>query len=485
MTSRLCLFVLLSCLSCSLIRAQSVKLIKDINPGGGWGAIWDSRMVRFGNSIYFVGNDGVNGSELWKSDGTVNGTVMVKDINPGKKDSRPSRFIVTNTQLFFVANDGVHGMELWRTDGTAIGTWLVKELTPGNNEESTISYEYYGAVGSTIIFGFVQNFKHRYWRSDGSAAGTTPLKDLEPGSGLRSVINYKGLLYFAANDGVHGVEFWQTDGSIDGTSMTHELTGGKSGSLLSDFTLFQDKLYFFADTTYQNNPPGKLHGAALWQSDGTAGGSKQVINPMQGIKQVYGLQNLTAAGDRLYFYIYKQAATPSMELWRSSGTAAGTLLVKPISTAGGIYLAPMGNNVYFTATDPINGVQVWKSDGTAVGTGVLKLIGSGKTSLGFGFGLGVLKSTLFFSADDGVHGIELWQTDGTSRGTKLTQDIDPNNQPKPNSTPTSQPTNGVIKLTRRPVNSPFPLLSTDGLYFIADDGVHGRELFRIPYDSMP
>jgi ELWxxDGT repeat protein len=36
-----------------------------------------------GTTLYFTADNGVNGAELWKSDGTTPGTVMVTDLNPG------------------------------------------------------------------------------------------------------------------------------------------------------------------------------------------------------------------------------------------------------------------------------------------------------------------------------------------------------------------------------------------------------------------
>ncbi|BBH39037.1 hypothetical protein myaer102_15570 [Microcystis viridis NIES-102] len=54
-------------------------LVKDINPGSS--NPYDLTAV--GNTLFFAASDGVNGRELWKSDGTAAGTVLVKDINPG------------------------------------------------------------------------------------------------------------------------------------------------------------------------------------------------------------------------------------------------------------------------------------------------------------------------------------------------------------------------------------------------------------------
>ena len=66
-------------------------------------------------------------SELWKSDGTETGTVMVKDIGPGSSGSSPSNLTNIDGTLFFTAGGG-HGWELWKTDGTEAGTVVVTEI---------------------------------------------------------------------------------------------------------------------------------------------------------------------------------------------------------------------------------------------------------------------------------------------------------------------------------------------------------------------
>src|SRR6516164_8224053 len=63
---------------------------------------------------------------------------LVKDINPGPGSSLavgptapPVQFVEVKGVAFFVANDGVHGPELWKSNGTAAGTILVKDIIPG------------------------------------------------------------------------------------------------------------------------------------------------------------------------------------------------------------------------------------------------------------------------------------------------------------------------------------------------------------------
>jgi ELWxxDGT repeat protein len=75
-----------------------------------------------------VAEDGVHGDELWMSNGTEAGTVLVKDIKPGAGDSNPWELTDVGGTLFFVADDGLHGNELWKSDGTKAGTVLVKDI---------------------------------------------------------------------------------------------------------------------------------------------------------------------------------------------------------------------------------------------------------------------------------------------------------------------------------------------------------------------
>ena len=127
---------LLLSLTVNLARAAGPEpsLVKDIYPGTVGPYPYNSSpnfLTDVKGTLFFIANDDPTGNELWKSDGTAAGTVLVKDIYPGPEGSRSVFLTDVNGTLFFRADDGITGNELWKSYGTAAGTVLVKDIWPG------------------------------------------------------------------------------------------------------------------------------------------------------------------------------------------------------------------------------------------------------------------------------------------------------------------------------------------------------------------
>ncbi|HEY9421864.1 MAG TPA: ELWxxDGT repeat protein, partial [Thermoanaerobaculia bacterium] len=189
-------------------------LIKDIRPGSE-GAM-DSDFAYFqryaslpGGGVVFAADDGEAGLELWKSNGSVAGTVRLLDILPGAAGSEPRHLTRVGNRIFFVANDGVHGWELWVTAGTPASTRMIKDIAPGLASSLPNDLE---VIGDVLVFSaFDGAHGIEAWRSDGTALGTRRLQDIAPGPASSSPQQFTlsgDKVFFAANDNVTGFELW-------------------------------------------------------------------------------------------------------------------------------------------------------------------------------------------------------------------------------------------------------------------------------------
>src|SRR5688572_21173896 len=131
-----------------------------------------------GGATYIAMVDGSIGDELWKTDGTAAGTVLVKDINLGSPSSSPSNFFNFNGKLLLSATDGTNGTELWISDGTAAGTVMVKDINPGSVSSSPSGFTL--LAGKAYFAATDAATGRELWVTDGTALGTLPVADINP-----------------------------------------------------------------------------------------------------------------------------------------------------------------------------------------------------------------------------------------------------------------------------------------------------------------
>ena len=428
-------------------------LVKDIWVGGESSA--PKEFAWMDGQMYFAGDNEGMGIELWKTDGTAMGTVLVADINP-LEDSDPSWLAAGNGLLFFRANDGTSGDEVWVTDGTAAGTRLTRDIHPGADGSHP---EHIGVMDGIAYFMADDGTNgSELWRSDGTPEGTFMVMDINPGAGSSSPHWHTVLgawVYFRADDGQHGDELWRTDGTT--TELVKDINPGIEGSSPERFVVMGDRIYFPANTA--------AFGAELWTSDGTEAGTfmvKDVNTAGDGAPK-----HVTVVGDQVFFAA--ENGLQGAELWASDGTMAGTRLVKDIWVGDApslpTNLVAAGSRLFFSANDGTQeGTALWKSDGTEEGTVKVKDVrADGEPAFMYFTGL-TGSDKLLFTANDGAAGVELWQSDGTPGGTFMVMDI----------------SSGAA--------SSAPLSLTDGggtLFFSASDQVNGRELWVYDPETPP
>jgi ELWxxDGT repeat protein len=169
--------------------------------------------------------------ELWKSDGTAAGTVLVKDIWNGSFGSYPADLTDVNGTLFFSASNGVKGTELWKSDGTAAGTVMVKDIWNGAGD----SYPYSLKNINGIVFYIADNGSAGFelWKSDGTTAGTVMVKDVWPGPDGGTIGNFAKVVNKLVFTGFDGTNYktWESDGTASGTNVAERFTDPGEGDM--------------------------------------------------------------------------------------------------------------------------------------------------------------------------------------------------------------------------------------------------------------
>ncbi|MDH5376998.1 MAG: hypothetical protein OEX00_01590, partial [Gammaproteobacteria bacterium] len=314
---------------------------------------------------------------------------------------------------YFNGDDGVNGPELWRTDGTTDGTYMVKNLD-GINLNTTL--EYWAFDDSTLYFTDLSTL----WKTDGTSDGTQVVAGQASGlTLLKDFIVYNGDLYFVATNATSGREIYKSDGTAQGTALLKETAAGITSLNPHSLTQHNGLIYFIADAS-----PGQ--GAAIWRSDGTETGTVQAVHLTDRTEFDRLPFLLTSAAGKLYMTF--GVVTNDLELAITDGTQAGTEFIDLNSSGASLPLDfyEFNGKVYFSAdgTSSNNTNQeLWVSDGTAAGTRLLKEINPADSSNVAEFQS--FNGFLYFRADNGVSGTELWRSDGTPDGTVLFKDIYP------------------------------------------------------------
>jgi ELWxxDGT repeat protein len=309
------------------------KLLIDINPGRGSSS--PEHLTRVGDEVFFIAGDGRHGGELWRTDGTAAGTRRLTNLTAAPTFIEGTREYVHSPALtgvggllyFLAGADRTDGRpdpdEIWRSDGTRDGTFLVKDIDRAPFETSPLRF---ADVGGRAVF----NARHsergeELWVSRGTRTTTRVLTDVPSGMDPSNVCGtLDGVGYFGAEG--YTETLYRTDGTPAGTRAVVDHPGA-GVSQPCEWERYAGALYW----TRSWNP-------VLWRTDGTAEGTTEVFrwaddNAIYDHETSGGLQYISAGYDSGS----DNPDDYEAELWRSDGTTAGTYVVRDINPSGPSY----------------------------------------------------------------------------------------------------------------------------------------------------
>jgi ELWxxDGT repeat protein len=330
---------------------------------------------------YFVANDGITGDELWVTDGTALGTLFVADIFQGingsqiKITSAALGSSIRNGKLYFFAVNGnggpttFNGEEPWVSDGTPAGTFLLMDIVPGYQGCNSsfglptqfIEYNnkmYFLAVGQTAAS------QTGLYETDGTTAGTmqtfSTLFDR-----INEMIVYNNKIYYTVSDGGSDPRVFSTNGTLAGITFIDTLLDADlNNPATCQMTIANNELYFRVNHNTLGNELHKLDATnKIKLVKEICAGSSFGLN-----SNVYFERKLFQVYDNnVWFLASDGSASGAQQLWKSDGTAAGTIAVSPLNSDGGwaggylnpydIYAASFG--MFMIYTNPTTGSELY------------------------------------------------------------------------------------------------------------------------------
>ncbi len=388
-----------------------------------------ANFTMLGGDLLFTASDSAHGNELWSTNGTVQGTALLKDIDPGPASGFPQGSIYTsyktpdaittvNGLAYLTADDGIHGQELWRTDGTTANTVMVMDINPGSSSSSPQDIV---ALGDVVYFvAHDGDGSNQLWSS--GPGGTVLVHSFLP---LENQGSYptnltpgpNGLLFFVANDGVDGDQLFFTNGTTAGT--TALFTSGNIGGSIT-FVSLGDVLLFI-----ENEP--NVSSSNLYATDGTVGGTRSILSGQN-------IVGLFKAGQLAYFLTVAPNAPQNgtyLDLWRTDGTTQNSVnlgLVDEPNTVGAYFphTVDAGGHFYFEVFTASfghvveSGGDLWTSDPS---NGAPIQLAASYSGAGFTNLTAFENKVLFTSEDSSAAGESLWISNGTASGTTVIKDF--------------------------------------------------------------
>ncbi|MDC8016034.1 hypothetical protein [Tahibacter soli] len=431
---------------------------------------------------------------------------------------------------------GTDDEEVWISDGTDAGTHPLHALWPdtANGFGPLAASARSVAVGDVLVYNTAfDDARNTLWRTDGTAQGTWPL----PSAALGGAIPYSiaangGSIVVKARDAAGLTHLYRTDAQLSGATsagttysstsefVTHgDVTLFDCGGSLATMTLCaltpQAVAPFEIGGVSIANPSqpddnvaaiGDVGGAAIlflpyaneiWRSDGTAPGTFRLSSGDTVATSATHAASIVHKG-KLYFAGCR--APDGCSLYATDGTIAGTAPVVPLDPSG-IFDARFERFgdafVFGTSSGWFGGV--WRSDGTIAGTERIQLERIERIALSIvgdriHFKTCCYPPAGFYVSDGtqaGTHAVSSQHPGLTTTDTRLFASVDDAATIFGCSTSTGSMICAMdregtdiapiaaLGQTARGASIEFLGRTSDAIYVIADDYLHGREPWRI------
>lgn len=334
-----------------------------------------------------LGNQGLllQTSTILPTDGQSLGAPITLPIDVERNTQAANAPEVNGAALFLARRFGPGGVvdELWRCDG--ITATAVAPIGPS-------AYRQIAGVGAGVVVTGNQGTTTT-WFSDGTLNGTSVMTTRVRALTMQTV---GSVVFFAGDDGVHGLELWGSDGTDAGTQLLLDATPGPNSSSLVDMRAGATKVFCYDSSSFR-----------LLASDGTVAGTHVLPQSLPPFANSGGLAVL---GDTAL------ARTWNSDLLATDGTSAGSVQLTNERTRPGLVgpfaAAPLLGDLCFVAKTTTNGRELWRTDGTAAGTALVEDLVPGPAD-GVGELVG-LRGQLWFGS-----GGDLFRSDGTAAGRTL------------------------------------------------------------------